>query len=396
MKCTTTELEVETIYTRIESTPKRLDLQPNFQRGEVWSIPKKRKLIDSILRGWRIPPVHVIENKDYVDEVLDGQQRLATIRDFMQDKIRIDGFLSPYNEIIKSLDGKTFSQLNGSIQNKFMKYSITIIRLTEYTVEEPAELFFRLNQPATLTSAEQRNAFVGDTRNQIRDLVNIFEELGAKKENIGFSNSRMAYDDVISKFCYILEIGTLKRKITSTDISEKYRNNEAFNKSIFLESKDIIEIFMNSVMLYRNNFDKKLSLNKATLFSWLIYVQRYKRKLNVEELGKLIYSFEETRQLVKGKEENNVLESNLLLRHPFYQSMFLVFNQRASMGSTDAVSIIYRDIILEVFTKIFFEEDKGADFFMNDFLSIFNKTGNLSRTIEIIMQNNNWGENIQL
>lgn len=60
-----------------------MDLQPDFQRGEIWTIQKKQKLIDSILRGWKIPPIHVIHNAQSVDEVLDGQQRLAAIRDFL-------------------------------------------------------------------------------------------------------------------------------------------------------------------------------------------------------------------------------------------------------------------------------------------------------------------------
>ena len=52
-------------------------------------------------------------------------------------------------------------------QRQFRQYSIVIIRLTEYQPEEPAELFYRLNQPTTLTSAEQRNAYIGVTRDQV-------------------------------------------------------------------------------------------------------------------------------------------------------------------------------------------------------------------------------------
>ncbi|WP_313150493.1 DUF262 domain-containing protein [Lysinibacillus capsici] len=394
MKCTTTELEIETIYTRIESKPKRLDLQPNFQRGEVWSTPKKRKLIDSILRGWRIPPIHVIENKEYIDEVLDGQQRLATIRDFMQNEIKIDGNLSPVDENIQRLDGLTFSELSQSIQSRFMKYSITIIRLTEFKSEEPSELFFRLNQPATLTSAEQRNAFIGETRNQIRELVEIFESFGANKESIGFSNSRMAYDDVISKFCYILETRTLRRKITSSDISERYRNNEPFSKEVFLKAKDIIEFFIISILKYKEKFEEKLYLNKATLFSWLIYVHRYRYKINQEEIAALIYNFENIRQLVKGKDKDDksTFTSDLINDYPFYQSMFLIFNQRASMGSTDAISILYRDVIIEIFTIIYFETTYCSTQFISDFVKAYSSTNNLSRTIETTIQNYNWGE----
>ena len=71
MKCEATVLEIETIISRI--THGDIDLQPDFQRGEVWSINKQKKLIDSILRGWRIPPIHFVQSKDAIDEVLDGQ-----------------------------------------------------------------------------------------------------------------------------------------------------------------------------------------------------------------------------------------------------------------------------------------------------------------------------------
>ena len=60
MKCESTDLEIETIVNRIKNED--MDLQPDFQRGEIWTLQKKQKLIDSILRGWKIPPIHVIHN----------------------------------------------------------------------------------------------------------------------------------------------------------------------------------------------------------------------------------------------------------------------------------------------------------------------------------------------
>ncbi|MDB5055555.1 MAG: hypothetical protein JWM44_3605 [Bacilli bacterium] len=398
MRCTNTELEIETVFSRIMS--KDFDLQPDFQRGEVWSIQKKKKMIDSILRGWRIPPIHVIENKKFVDEVLDGQQRLATIRDFMNDLIKIDGSLTPIDKSICDLNGLTFSQLDLDNQRRFKKYSVTIIRLTEYTPEEPAELFYRLNQPATLTSAEQRNAFIGDTRNQIRDLVDIFEYAGARKETIGFSNSRMAYDDVISKFCFTLELGTLKKKITSTDISEKYRNNNSFPDKIYDEAKDVLLYFVDSICLASDKYKKRLYLNKATLFSWLIFVKRYMDKLDTNNLSDLIFDFEYARQFAKGKEQLtffNYLEVQNKIKvdeYPFFQNMFSLFNQRASMGSTDATSIIYRDIILEVFSQIHFKNSNknySDEHLVWELASIYRDKQNLPLSIERIAEHYGWG-----
>jgi hypothetical protein len=395
MRCTATELEIETIFTRINS--KDFNLQPDFQRGEVWSLPKKRKLIDSILRGWRIPPIHVIENKNFVDEVLDGQQRLATIRDFLNDEIKIDGTLVPIDDKISELDGLKFSKLDSDTKRKFRKYSVTLIRLTEYTPEEPAELFYRLNQPATLTSAEQRNAFVGNTRSQIRELVEKFEEAGAKKDTIGFSNSRMAYDDVISKYCYVLEQGTVKKKVTSTQISEKYRKNEGFSNEIIEKVDKVLHFFIVGALVSKDTYGRNLSLNKATLFSWLIFLNRYISKLSVKELGELLFGFEQGRQHAKGKVEYDLFDildnrPNLSVEFPFYHSMFLIFNQRASMGSTDATSIIYRDIILEMFVLMYFKERTFNEEFFNNLIQYYtNNKENLSHTIEMLSDTYNWG-----
>ena len=47
----------------------------------------------------------------------------------------------------------------------------------------------------------------------MKELSNKFVALGADKETIGFSNSRLAYDEIISKFCFAVETHTLRRKL---------------------------------------------------------------------------------------------------------------------------------------------------------------------------------------
>ncbi|MFP5849763.1 DUF262 domain-containing protein, partial [Salmonella sp. 741265066_PST] len=62
MKVRSTDLDLSTIYNRIKN--EQIDLQPDFQRGEVWTSSKKKLLIDTILREWQVPPIHVILNDD--------------------------------------------------------------------------------------------------------------------------------------------------------------------------------------------------------------------------------------------------------------------------------------------------------------------------------------------
>src|SRR5207245_8235487 len=65
-----------------------LRLSPQFQRRPVW-LPKARSyLIDTIIRGLPVPPIYVRELIDarsqrVTREVIDGQQRLRAVLDFI-------------------------------------------------------------------------------------------------------------------------------------------------------------------------------------------------------------------------------------------------------------------------------------------------------------------------
>lgn len=388
MKCESTDLEIETLVNRIKNGD--IDLQPNFQRGEIWTVQKKQKLIDSILRGWKIPPIHVIHNSHAIDEVLDGQQRLAAIRDFFDNIISIDGNIPPEDSTVSALNGLHYRDLSKEWQRRFRQYSIVIIRLTECKPEEPAELFYRLNQPMALTSAEQRNAYIGVTREQVKTLSNKFVDLGACKDTIGFSNSRLAYDEIISKFCYAVENKTLKKKITSNDISRQYRQAIAFSDECIIAVNDTLEKFMKCIVNWE---DYKFSFNKATIFSWFVYIRK---NLYMEDtyLKSVIGYFEFCRAYIKGKYKkvgNDYIDTFLAMQKktPFFELMLNTFNQRASMGSTDSLSIIYRDIIINLFEVMLSEKDSELLMFS---VTTFKEVENFNYTLEKIMQKYNWGE----
>jgi uncharacterized protein with ParB-like and HNH nuclease domain len=68
---------------------RKINLQPTYQRGAVWSKPQKQLLVDSILRDLDIPKVYLreIDNDDsYEEEAVDGQQRLTAIYSFFNDE----------------------------------------------------------------------------------------------------------------------------------------------------------------------------------------------------------------------------------------------------------------------------------------------------------------------
>lgn len=391
MDCQASNVELQTILTRIKEGD--INLQPDFQRGEVWSINKKKKLIDSILRGWNIPPIHVVENDKGIDEVLDGQQRLVSIKDFYGNQFTIDGGIVPCDKEIGELDGLFYENLPVEVRRRFNKYLITVVRLSKYKPEEPAELFYRLNQPATLTAAEQRNAYIGKTRTQIKELVREFEDMGADKELIGFSNSRLAYDEILSKFAFMVEEKTLKKKITAGNISNRYRSDLQFSEDTIKEVEIVINMYAMTLLKMRDVKGYVPKFSKATMLSWLIFLKKHSNN-STEQITNLIFSFECLREYLKGKSKAESLLSEffdvriLIKSCAYLEAMMNLYNQRSSMGSTDALSIIYRDIIINIFFCMLYEKN-------NELLQLtdrlFDSEGNFNSTIEQINEKYAWG-----
>ncbi len=71
----------------------RLIINNRYQRGEVGQYkPQFRtRLIESIIRGFPLPSLLVMQKKGQADELIDGQQRLRTIEAFINGNFAIEG-----------------------------------------------------------------------------------------------------------------------------------------------------------------------------------------------------------------------------------------------------------------------------------------------------------------
>lgn len=339
MQLNPSDPDIATLYRRI--IHHRLDLQPNFQRGEVWGKGKKQRLIDSILRGWHIPPVHVIQ-VPFSDkqEVLDGQQRLAAIRDFMSGKFPVNGEQPPFEKSITDLDGMYWEDLPQSIKSKVEDFTIRILTISDYKPGEPGELFYRLNQPTNLTSAEQRNAYFGEARQQIKNLTEYMVELGFSSELIGFSNSRMAYDDVLAKFLLTLEMETLTEKHTANSVTARYRESTGFNGNIEKAVQFCLKKLHNCIISRKG----QTKLNKATIFTWLVFIFCTKDKIETSELTEYFDFFEGLRENSEQSADSDLLPKGTTNKLLF--EIIQIYQDRASSRVADVSSVILRDIIL--------------------------------------------------
>ncbi|WP_082476579.1 DUF262 domain-containing protein [Methylobacterium sp. Leaf99] len=344
MKLSPSDPDIDTVIKRI--TQKDLNLQPDFQRGEVWSINKKRKLIDSVLRNWYIPPIHTIvipeTNKQ---DVLDGQQRLATIRDFAKNRFTVDGYIAPLSNEITKLHDMYYEQLPDDKRRIFDNFTLRIIRISDYAPEEPGELFYRLNTLTSITAAEQRNAFYGPVRNQVKNLRDAFESLGSSQETIGFSNARMAYDDVLSKLLCTIETRDLTKKLTAGSISDRFRSDVEF-------STDVFDLATKTITAFTELRKKSQTVrhNKASLLSWMILVATY---ISEQKIGNLFSTNIPLLEMFESKRSKLQANNNEALEFyapiPTWSELLSIYTDRSTSRVSDVSSVIYRDFILNFF-----------------------------------------------
>lgn len=138
-----------------------INVQPDYQRRQRWSIRKRAQLIESFLMNIPVPPVFLFE-RDYNEyEVVDGRQRLESIRDFLNNDFALSG-LTYWSEFNR----KRFNQLPLVIQRGLLRRSLGAVVLLAET-RSPHEdefdvrtvLFDRLNTGGEkLNPQELRNA----------------------------------------------------------------------------------------------------------------------------------------------------------------------------------------------------------------------------------------------
>jgi len=143
---------------------------PFYQRKYVWKIEQASKLIESFLMGLPVPQVFLYVNADDRLEVIDGQQRLMSVKYFMEglfgeedDKGRRQVFKLKDLSERSEYNGKTFSDLLPKDQRKFRNSTLRAINIKQLKPslrnDSVFYIFERLNTGGTqLKPQEIRNA----------------------------------------------------------------------------------------------------------------------------------------------------------------------------------------------------------------------------------------------
>lgn len=231
-------ISLDQIITRMKNGTIRLS--PDFQRNEVWNDTQKSLLVESLLLNIPIPMFYVSADEDGIWDVVDGLQRLSTLRDFIIKKtLRLKNL-----EFWVDYNGKTYDDLSPILFNRINETQLYI------TIIEPSSpqdvkfnIFKRINTGGvSLSSQEIRHAlYQGKGTVLLKELSESESFLHATDYSI--NDKRMSAREVILRCLSFLLLG-----------SKGYYSN------------DNMDSFLNRGIQVLNNLDKKEELIKKNVY----------------------------------------------------------------------------------------------------------------------------------
>lgn len=240
-------------------------LSPKFQRRPVWEYKAKSYLIDSILCGLPIPRIFIRERTNLdmsaTREIIDGQQRLKTIFDFLNDGFRIS---KVHN---KEYGGLSYSELPDDVKRDFLKYPISAILLIDLDDNAVFDIFARLNTYSVkLNNQELLNSqFFGVYKQLVYRLAQEYRTFWIDSKLLSEKSiSRMDDAKLVSDLLSVI----VEQKITSNSFEQSKKLYSKFDDS-FDDAETIENRFKFTLDLfckiYPENFSET-AFSKAPLF----------------------------------------------------------------------------------------------------------------------------------
>lgn len=334
-------MEVKVTNWKISKLVSKLDKindQPEYQRGKVWSNNKDALLIDSILRGIDIPKIYLrkLDGKFFDFEVADGQQRINALNNFKTNNLKL---LSRSEKgldlsIIEGNDigGLKYDKLPKKFKDNFDSFELTIALIKDSSEDEVRTLFGRLQEGETLNPAEKRNAILSPIRTHVDSIARnhtFFEnsKISARRfkwqDYVAHALTLIAYENkedlkasLIMKL--FLDSGFVVSQKMLKDISEildiMAKIDSKSKKRIF-KKHHFIDVFW---FFYRNlNSIKSIDFKKfATVYDKL-------------EIERLLFHNEPSKILDKSKSKDKMEFYNYVISFKYNGTLSESINKRA-------------------------------------------------------------------
>lgn len=320
----TKTITMDTCLRRLEQGT--IILNPDFQRNEVWTMEKKCRLIESLMLKIPLPMFYVSQDEKGVFFVVDGLQRLSTIRSYVLGEKFIeskDNKHKGWGFKLKNLEfwgdqynGCAFNDLPINIQNRILETAFTFTIINPGTPEDvKRNIFKRINTGGEpLTSQEIRHAlYIGKSTEFLERLSKNNEFIKATDGSVK-SNRMMDRELILRAISFYIRspktyyrnhdmdsfLADTMRAINIMPEMVEKRGQKVFNERFFkdeilISDLSLIEAYFTIAMIraqqlfgrhaFRKSYPRRrrTPINKALFEVWVTILG----KLTKEEFSKL-------------------------------------------------------------------------------------------------------------
>lgn len=245
------DYDVEGIVRRLE---KKTIVLPEYQRAYVWTMRRASKFIESLLLKLPIPGIFLYrEHGSHKQMVIDGQQRLETLRRFYDGKFESRNFaLTGVRERFEGLmcDDLTDEQ-KGNLDDTIIHATIVKQDAPDDGGSSQFEIFQRLNANATPLSAQEIR--VASFGGKFCDLLVELNENEDWRDLFGKKHRRRRDEELILRFFALYyQSGEYERPMKGF-INEFMRTNHNLQKypgdqleKLFSETISVVSVKIGS------------------------------------------------------------------------------------------------------------------------------------------------------
>lgn len=297
-------------------------LSPKFQRRAVWEYKAKSYLIDSILKGFPVPRIFIREKTTLAfktsREIIDGQQRLKAIFDFIQDGFRIS---KVHND---EFGGLTFNELPEQVGKDFLNYPISAIILMDLSDDEVFNIFARLNTYSVrLNSQELLNSqFFGRYKQLIYRIAGEYRTFWVESRILTEKSiARMDDAKLISEVVSVIVDGSIISNSfeTSKKVYHRYEEDFPLETEIETNLKFVLDLICK---IYGDSIDETVFVKIPLFYSLVLALYHMvkpipcfsfeSKRISENDIPKIKTALDEIDNIVNASENNKEYEEFLL------------------------------------------------------------------------------------
>ncbi len=231
-----------------------IDTKPWYQREYVWTGRFKRDLIISILKGY---PIGVITTRQKLNnnilEIVDGQQRIKTINEFLTNELTLNGTHSRLaKEVVEKMGYKNqkniykFKDLPIDLKDELIRNTIATQNIITDNDSEVSEYFYMIQNQEKLKAGEIIESFPETHFDNL--FIKYEKEIEKFNEYINYKNNRKEFLKILFS---ILAFEKNKLPLGSLDenIIKFVRNftNSDLKKENDLDEEEVYNQFENQL-----------------------------------------------------------------------------------------------------------------------------------------------------